>query len=70
MVQCYCPIPPELGQILSDPIISAMGGNDILDNKKLCQLYRDLSLSTYLSIEQILKIARYMAQLLKFCART
>ena len=48
---------PELGQILSDPIISAMGGNDILDNKKLCQVYRDLSLSTYLSVivEQILK---------------
>ena len=57
MVQSYCPIQPELGQILSDPIISAMGGNDILDNKKLCQVYRDLSPSTYLSVilEQILK---------------
>ena len=44
---------PELGQILSDPIISAMGGNDILDNKKLSQVYRDLSLSVI--VEQILK---------------
>ena len=39
-----------LGEIASDPIISAMCGNDILDNKKLCQVYRDLSLSTYLSV--------------------
>ena len=41
---------PELGQILSEFIISAMCGNDILDNKKLCQVYRVLSLSTYLSV--------------------
>ena len=50
MVQSFCQIPPELSQILPDPIVSAMCGNDILDNKKLCQVYRDLSLSTNLSV--------------------
>ena len=50
MVQSFCKISPELSQILPDPIVSVICGNDILDNKKLCQVYRDLSLSTYLSV--------------------
>ena len=52
IIHIYGTILPELSQIqiLPDPFISAMCGNDILDNKKLCQVYRDLSLSTYLSV--------------------
>ena len=50
VAQSFCQITPELSQILPYPIVSAMCGNDILDNKKLCQVYRDLSLSAYLSV--------------------
>ena len=50
IIHIYGTIPPELSQILPDPLVSAMCGNDILDNKKLCQVYRDLSLSAYLSV--------------------